>query len=206
MLPWVAFPHHLQNCRTFHSYLWTISVSLHLFGSILFISLPQAAADVVDEVKREIEAVKSKISKNTVSQALQNLRQLLSHPHGVFYVHSAMAALKHLFDIAWENGEEHAPRYNAILKQTRGLFGNQAIQWILLKLLGTKEEIAMAKEIEKATNSNPVSPPLFSSEVFNGQRAPARAHPYVITCYAWGPRGHIARNCRARRSRNRERS
>lgn len=128
MLPWVAFPHHLQNCRTFHSYLWTISVSLHLFGSILFISLPQAAADVVDEVKREIEAVKSKISKNTVSQALQNLRQLLSHPHGVFYVHLAMAALEHLSDIAWENGEEHAPRYNAILKQTRGLFGNQAIQ------------------------------------------------------------------------------
>ena len=36
-----------------------------------------------------------------------------------------MAALEHLSDTARENGDEHAPRYNAILKQTRGLFGHQ---------------------------------------------------------------------------------
>ena len=47
-----------------------------------FFVFPQAAPDVVDEVKREIEAVKSKISENTVKQALQNLRQLLSRPPG----------------------------------------------------------------------------------------------------------------------------
>ena len=69
-----------------------------------------------------------------------------------------MAALEHLSDIARENGDEHAPRYNAILKQTRSLFGHQAIQRILLKLLATKKEIAIAKEIEKATKSNPPSP------------------------------------------------
>ena len=63
--------------------------------------------------------MKLKISENTVNQALQNLRQLLSRPPGVFDVHSAMAALEHLSDIARENGDEHAPRYNAILKQTR---------------------------------------------------------------------------------------
>ena len=170
-----------------------------------FFVFPQAAPDVVDEVKREIEAVKSKISENTVKQALQNLRQLLSRPPGVFDVHSAMAALEHLSDIGRENGDEHVPRYNAILKQTRGLSGHQAIQRILLKLLGTKEEIAIAKEIEKATKSNPLSPPLFSSQVSNGQRPPARARPYVITCYACGLRGNIARNCRARRGRNFER-
>ena len=176
------------------------------FFFFFFFVFPQAAPDVVDEVKREIEAVKSKISENTVKQALQNLRQLLSRPPGVFDVHSAMAALEHLSDIARENGDEHAPRYNAILKQTRGLSGHQAIQRILLKLLGTKEEIAIAKEIEKATKSNPLSPPLFSSQlVSNGQRPPARARPYVITCYACGLRGHIARNCRARRGRNFER-
>ena len=88
--------------------------------------IPQAAPDVVDEVKREIEAVKSKIPENTVNQALQNLRQLLSRTPGVFDVHWAMAALEHLSDTARENGDEHAPRYNAILKQTRGLFGHQA--------------------------------------------------------------------------------
>ena len=143
---------------------------------------------------------------NTVSYALQNLRQLLSRPSGVFDVHFAIVAVEHLPDIARENGDEHAPRYNAILKQTRGLFGNQGIPRILLKLLGTKEEIATAKEIEKATsNSNPLSLTLFSSHVFNGQRAPARAPPYVITCYACGLRGHTAGNCRARRGHNLER-
>ena len=126
----------------------------------------QATPDVVDDVKRETEAVKSNI---TVNYALQNLRQLLSRPSGEFDVHLAIVALEHLPDIARENGDEHAPRYNAILKQTRGLFGNQGIQRILLKLLGTKEEIATAKEIEKATiNSNPLSLTLFSSHVFNG--------------------------------------
>ena len=172
---------------------------------ILFFVFPQADPHLVDEIKRGIEAVKSKRSENTVNQALQNLRQLLSHLPSVFDVHSAMAALEHLSDIARENGDEHAPRYNAILKQTRGLFGHQAIQRILLKLLATKEEIAIAKEIEKATKSNPLSPPLFSSQVFNGRRAPARARRYVITCYACGMRGHIARNCRAISGRNSER-
>ena len=85
---------------------------------------PRAAPEIVDEVKREIETVKSKFSQNTVSQALHNLRQLLSRHPGVLYVHSAMAALTHLSDVARENGDGHAPTYNAILKQTRGLFGN----------------------------------------------------------------------------------
>lgn len=86
----------------------------HFVYPFFFILFPQASPDVVDEVKREIEAVKSKISENTVEQALQNLRQLLSRPPGVFDVHSAMAALEHLSDIARENGDKHAPRYNAM--------------------------------------------------------------------------------------------
>ena len=38
-----------------------------------------------------------RISQNTVSQAFQNLRQLLLHPPGVFDVHSATAAFEHYF-------------------------------------------------------------------------------------------------------------
>lgn len=136
LLPFVSF--------IFMTYFSLPTPFYHFFNPFFFV-FPQAAPDVVDEVKREIDAVKSKISENTVKQALQNLRQLLSRPPGVFDVHSAMAALEHLSDIGRENGDEHVPRYNAILKQTRGLSGHQAIQRILLKLLGTKEEIAIAK-------------------------------------------------------------
>ena len=93
--------------------------------------------------------------KSKISQAFQNLRQLLLHPPGVFDVHSAMAAFEHLSDITPENGGQHARRYKAILKQTKGLFENEVIQRILLRLLRTKEEITIAKEIEKCTKSNP---------------------------------------------------
>ena len=129
--------------------------------------------------------VKSKISQNTTTQAFQNFRQLLLHPPGVFDVHSAMAAFEHLSDNAPKNGDQHAQRYKAILKQTKGLFENQAIQRILLRLLGTKEEITIAKEMEKSTKSNPPSFLLFSSQVFNSQLPLARAHSY-INCYACG--------------------
>lgn len=183
-------------------YIFLYYVFKHL--SLLFFSLSytsQAVPNAVDEVKREIEEVKSKISQNSVIQSLRFLRQLLSRPPGVFDAHAAMAALEHLSDIARENGDELAPRYNAILKQTRGLSSNPAIQQILLKLLGTKEEIAIAKEIEKATKNSSASPMPLSGQVLSAQRSPARNQPYPITCFACGQRGHIARNCRARRGR-----
>ena len=56
------------------------------------------------------------------------------------------------------------------LSKPEAFLDTKLIQRILLKLLGTKEEIAIAKEIEKATESNPFSLPLLSSQVFNGQR------------------------------------
>ena len=103
-----------------------------------------------------------------------------------------------------ENGDQHARRYKAILKQTKDLFENQVIQRILFRLLGTKEEITIAKEIEKSTKSNPPSFLLFSSQVFNSRLPLARAHSY-INCYACGLEGLIARNCRARRGHNSQR-
>ena len=102
-----------------------------------------------------------------------------------------------------ENGDQHARRYKAILKQTKDLFENQVIQRILFRLLGTKE-ITIAKEIEKSTKSNPPSFLLFSSQVFNSRLPLARAHSY-INCYACGLEGLIARNCRARRGHNSQR-
>ena len=161
----------------------------------------QAAPDVVEEVKREIEAVKAKISQNSVVHCLQFLRQLLSRPPGAFDAHAAMAALEHLSDVARENGDELAPRYNAILKQTRGLSGNPAIQHILLKLLETKEEIAIANEIEKATKNSSASLRPLSGQVSSTRHLPAPSQPYPMTCFACGLRGHTARNCRARRGR-----
>lgn len=69
-----------------------------------------------------------------------------------------MAALEHLVDTARENADAEVVRYNAILRQTRGLAENPVLQRVLLKLLGSKEEIAIAKEIDNATKNCPPPP------------------------------------------------
>ena len=153
--------------------------------------------------------MKAKLSQNTVAHALQFLRQLLSRPPGVFDVHASMAALEHLVDTARENADADTSRYNAILRQTRSLAESPVLQRVLLKLLGSKEEIAIAKEIDKATKSCTPTPLLRGQP--NGEtRGFPRAQPYSlfnggangVTCFDCGRQGHIARNCRSRRGRS----
>lgn len=157
----------------------------------------------MEDVKKDIEAVKSKLSQNTVAHTLQYIRQLLSRPPGEFDAHATIAALEHLVDTARENADAEILSYNAILRQTRGLAENLALQRVLLKLLGSKKDIAIAKEIDKATKS--YSPtPLLRGFRTGAQHAFPRAQPYNlsgtrtngIVCFACGRPGHIARNCR----------
>ena len=101
-------------------------------------------------VQREIAEVKNKLDQNSVHNALQTVKQLISRPAGIFDVHAVIAALEHLVDTAREKNDAQASRYNSILKQTRPLSSHASFQPVLLKLLGDKEEIAIAKEIEKA--------------------------------------------------------
>lgn len=80
------------------------------------------------------------------------MNKLISHPAGIFDVHAVIAALEHLADVhvAREKDDSQASRYDSILKQTRFLWSHVSFQLVLLKLLGDKEEIAIAKEIKKA--------------------------------------------------------
>ncbi|XP_068753244.1 uncharacterized protein [Montipora capricornis] len=119
---------------------------------------PEPVLNPMEDVKKDFEAVKSKLSQNTVAHALQNIGQLLSRPPGAFDAHATMAALEHLVDTARENADAEILRYNAILRQTRGLAENPALQRVLLKFLGSKEEIAIDKEIDKATKSYSPTP------------------------------------------------
>ena len=88
-----------------------------------------------------------------------------------------MAALEHLVDTARENADADILPYNAILRQTRGLAENPVLQRVLLKLLGSKEEIAIAKEIDKATKSYPPTP-LLRGFQSSAQHSFTRAQPY----------------------------
>ena len=137
------------------------------------------------------------LDQNSVYNALQTVKQLISRPAGIFYVHAVIAALEHLVDTAREKNDAQASRYNSILKQTRPLSSHASFQPVLLKLLRDKEEIAIAKEIEKAFKHSSSVRPLMGNP-----RMPYSNPRVTITCYACGLRGHIARNCRVRKARN----
>lgn len=123
--------------------------------------------------------MKSKLSQNTVAHALQFLHQLLSRPPWASDVHASMAALEHLVDTARENADADVSHYNAILLQTRSLAESPVLQRVLLKLLGSKEEIAMAKEIDKATKSCPPTP-LLRGQPNGKTRGFPRVQPYMV--------------------------
>lgn len=72
-----------------------------------------------------------------MDSALKHVRQLLSRPPTIFDAFATWVALEHLFDVAREKGHDRANRFAIILRQTR-------------PLLGSNEEVAIAKEIQKA--------------------------------------------------------
>ena len=120
-----------------------------------------------------------------------------------------MAALEHLVDTARENADADILRYNAVLRQTKGLAENPVLQRVLLKLLGSKEEIAIAKGDWQSYKKLPSSPLLLRGFQSSAQHSFTRAQPYSfssgrangIICFACGRPGHIARNCRGKKGR-----
>ena len=85
-----------------------------------------------------------------MDSALKHVRQLLSRPPTIFDAFATWAALEKLCDVAREKGHDRANRFAIILRQTRPLMGSPTFQQVLLKLLGSDEEVAIAKEIQKA--------------------------------------------------------
>ena len=111
-----------------------------------------------------------------------------------------MAALENLVDTARDNNADNASRYATILRQIRPMSANPALQTVMLKLVGSEEDVAIAREIQKAiksvtTGSLPRVP----------SRGPSQQRP--LTCFNCGLRGHVSRFCyrRPRGGQNRGR-
>ena len=129
-----------------------------------------------------------------VDSALGVLRQLLARPAGIFDPHATLAALEQLVDVAREKADDRATRFGIILRQTRTLLYNPSFQHLLLKLIGSKEELAIAKEIQKALKQ---SPPVYFPRNSKMSRVPSGPHPrqrQAQVCYSCGKRGHFARS------------
>ena len=141
-------------------------------------------------MKKELAALHQMHDAGTVDSVLSLLRQHLARPSGIFDPHAALAALE-LVDAARDKVDDRASRFSAILRQTRPLLLDPSFQQLLLKLVGDKEEVAIAKEIQKALKrSLPPYPPREERPRFNPY---PRCQPAV--CFARGRRSHFARSC-----------
>ena len=130
----------------------------------------------------------------TVDSALSLLRQHLARLPGIFDPDAALAALEQLVDAARDKVDDRASRFSVILQQTRPLLLDPSFQQLLLKLVGDKEEVAIAEKIQKALKrSLPPYPPREETPRFNPY---PRCQPPV--CIACGRRGHFARSCNSR--------
>ena len=138
-----------------------------------------------------------------MESALRHLRELLARPPALFDPYATVAALEALMplDATRQHSTENASRYSTILKQTRPLTSNPALQNVLIKLVGTEEEVAIAKETQKALKAASVNHRVGApyQVPYPASRASRNGRPLV--CYWCGLEGHVMRNCRRRNRR-----
>ena len=98
-------------------------------------------------LKKEFAALRHMHDARFVDSALVLFRQHLARPSGIFDPYAALTAFDQLADVARDKSDQRASSFGVILRQTRPLLHNSAFQQLLLKLVGDKEEVAVAKEI-----------------------------------------------------------
>ena len=158
----------------------------------------------IDLLRKQVDELRQLQDAGSVDAALRRLRELLTRPPSLFYSYAAMAALENLVDVAREKNADQASRYAIILRQTRPLLYSPSLQALLLKLVGSKEEVAISKEIQKALKSPSTALPRRGEARYNAPPSPysRRSTP---SCYFCGRRGHLFKDCFARRGRGRRR-
>ena len=107
----------------------------------------QGDAGNLASLKKELAALRHMHDARSVDPALVLLRQHLTHPSGTFDPHAALTAFEQLADVARDKSDQRASSFGVILRQTRTLLHDSAFQQLLLKLVGDREEVAVAREI-----------------------------------------------------------
>ena len=104
----------------------------------------------VRELQNQLLEVKRTSASNSVGAARFTLQQELAKPPPVFDPYKALAGLESLVDLARDNADARTKRFSTILRQCRPLLGKPQFQSTLLKLVGDKEDVEVAKAIQKS--------------------------------------------------------
>lgn len=128
------------------------------FNFTLIVSLGLGGDD--RELQNQLMELKRASASNSVEAALMSLQQELTKPPPVFDPYRALAGLKSLVDLARDKADARTKRFSTILRQCRPLLGNPQFQSILVKLVGDKEDVEVAKAIQKSLRPSASSWPI----------------------------------------------
>ena len=105
-------------------------------------------------LQKEVQSLRHIHDSGSVNTALALLRQHLARPRGIFDLHAALAALEQLVDVARDKRVLKANHFAVVSSQSRPLLYNHSFQHFLLNLVGDKEEVEIAKDIQKALKTS----------------------------------------------------
>ena len=153
----------------------------------------------VRELQNQLLELKRNSASGSVAAVLLSLQKELSKLSPVFDPYKALVGLETLVDLARDKADARTKRFSTILRQCRPLLGNLQFQSILLKLVGDKEDIEVAKARQKSLRPSAsfwpdVAPPrpTFSRRSPNFRHGPRPPQPTSFNCRQ---RGHFARFC-----------
>ena len=153
----------------------------------------------IRELQNQLLELKRSSASNSVVVALMSLQQELARPPPVFDPYRALAGLESLVDLARDKADEKTKGFSTSLCQCRPLLTNPHFQSILLKLVGDKEGIEVAKAFQKSLRPLALLWPHVPLPKQYSSRMPPdfwyRPCSLQPTCFSCRQRGHIARFC-----------
>ena len=153
----------------------------------------------IRELQNQLLELKRSSASNSVVVALMSLQQELAPPPPVFDPYRALAGLESLVDLARDKADEKTKCFSISLCQCCLLLANPHFQSILLKLVGDKEGVEVAKAFQKSLHpSASLWPHVPPPKQYSSRRPPDfwyRPRSLQPTCFSCRQRGHIARFC-----------
>jgi hypothetical protein len=119
-------------------------------------------------LKATVESLQSTVASDSVTRALNTVRQLANRPAPLADPLALIASLEYLTDAGRDGNHPDRTKFEAIYRQCRPLANNPRLPAVAVRLLGDEEQKVVANQIQKILRSAPLPFPgdqaLFGTE------------------------------------------